>query len=113
MLRIVALILVILLIALQVKLWTGHGGYRDVQRLEKSVAEQKAENEKLRARNEVLQAEVEDLKHGDEAVEERARSELGLIKPGETFYQVVEPPKKGARGQRDPKDDGPDDHDPA
>ncbi len=109
MLRYVALILLIILIALQVKLWTGHGGYRDVQRLEKSVAEQKAENEKLRARNEALQAEVEDLKQGDEAIEERARSELGLIKPGEKFYQVVEPPAKGARDRRNPKDDGPDD----
>lgn len=105
MLRYVALILVIILIALQVKLWTGHGGYRDVQRLEKSVAEQKAENEKLRARNDALQAEVEDLKHGDEAIEERARSELGLIKPGETFYQVVEPPKKHAGDDGEP--DGP------
>lgn len=91
MLRYVALILLIVLIALQVRLWTGHGGLRDVLRLERSVAEQEAELEKLRARNAALQAEVENLKHGDEAIEERARSELGLIKPGETFYQVVEP----------------------
>ncbi|MGA9343100.1 MAG: cell division protein FtsB [Rhodanobacteraceae bacterium] len=94
MLRYAALILLILLIALQVKLWTGHGGLGDMWRLRESVANQKAENEKLRTRNEALSAEVEDLKHGDEAVEERARSELGLVKPGETFYQVVEPAPK-------------------
>jgi len=90
-LRYVALILLILLIALQIKLWTGHGGMHEVWRLEQRVAEQKAENDKLKARNEALSAEVEDLKRGSEAVEERARSELGLIKSGETFYQVVEP----------------------
>ena len=91
MLRYAALILLILLIALQVKLWTGQGGMREVWRLQHSVSDQKAENAKLKTRNETLSAEVDDLKHGDEAVEERARSELGLLKPGETFYQVVEP----------------------
>lgn len=96
MLRYVALILFILLIALQIKLWTGHGGMSEVWRLQLRVAEQKAENEKLKARNEALSAEVEDLKHGDDAVEERARSELGLVKPGEIFYQVVESATKSA-----------------
>ena len=91
MLRYVLLLLLILLIALQVRLWTGHGGMRDVWRLKERVSEQKAENAKLKARNDTLAAEVDDLKHGDEAVEERARAELGLLKPGETFYQVVEP----------------------
>jgi cell division protein FtsB len=91
MLRWVALVLLILLIALQVHLWTGQGGLREVWRLEQSVATQKAENARLKKRNETLSAEVEDLKHGEEAIEERARSELGLLKPGETFYQVVEP----------------------
>jgi cell division protein FtsB len=92
MLRIVALILLVLLIALEVKLWAGQGGMAEVWRLEKTVAEQKRENEELKARNDALAAEVEDLKGGTEAIEERARSELGLVKPGEKFYQVVEPP---------------------
>jgi len=92
----------ILLIALQVKLWTGQGGVREVWRLQHRVGEQKAENAKLKTRNETLQAEVDDLKHGDEAVEERARSELGLLKPGETFYQVVEPTSATPK----PNDDG-------
>lgn len=91
MLRWVALVLVVALIALQVRLWTGQGGLRDVWRLQQRVAEQKAENDRLKKRNETLSAEVEDLKHGEEAIEERARAELGLLKPGETFYQVVEP----------------------
>ncbi|MEO7433676.1 MAG: cell division protein FtsB [Dokdonella sp.] len=101
MLRWVALVLVVLLIALQVHLWTGQGGLRDVWLLEKRVAEQKADNAQLKKRNETLSAEVEDLKHGDEAIEERARSELGLLKPGETFYQVVEP-TQGNAAARDP-----------
>lgn len=91
MLRYAALILVILLIALQIKLWTGQGGMREVWALEGRVAAQAKENDTLRTRNDALSADVADLKEGTEAVEERARSELGLIKPGETFYQVVDP----------------------
>ncbi|MGH8091779.1 MAG: cell division protein FtsB [Rudaea sp.] len=91
MLRYIALILLILLIALQIKFWTGEGGMRDVWRLQQRIAEQTAENRKLKQRNEALSAEVQDLKSGKGAIEERARSELGLIKPGEVFYQVVEP----------------------
>ena len=97
MLRYIALLLLILLLALEVKLWTGDWSMREVWRLRQRVSEQKAENQKLKQRNEALSAEVQDLKNGNEAIEERARSELGLVKPGETFYQVVEPtadPKK-------------------
>jgi cell division protein FtsB len=100
-LRYVALILLILLLALEIKLWAGEGGMRDVWRLEQRVAEQKQENLKLKQRNEELGAEVQDLKSGKDAIEERARTELGLIKPGEVFYQVVEPQpgdKKSANG---------------
>lgn len=100
MIRYVALLLVILLIALQVKLWTGHGGMRDLWTLRDRVADQKAENAKLKARNDALSADVEDLKHGEEAIEERARSELGLVKPGEIFYQVVDVKKEPADAGR-------------
>ncbi len=92
MLRYVALLLLILLLALEVKLWTGDWSLREVWRLRQRVAEQKQENQKLKQRNEALSAEVQDLKNGNEAIEERARSELGLVKPDETFYHVVEPP---------------------
>ena len=101
MLRYVVLILLILLIALQVKLWVGQGGMAEVWRLEKAVAEQKHTNDELRARNDALSAEVADLKDGEEAIEERARSELGLIKPGEKFYQVVEPTADAVREGND------------
>ena len=97
MLRYIALLLLILLIALQIKLWVGQGGMAEVWRLESSVGEQEQNNEKLKSRNDALSAEVANLKTGDEAIEERARSELGLVKPGEKFYQVVEPNKPAER----------------
>ena len=87
--RVLFAILLFVLVALQVKLWFGEGGYRDVQRLAERVEQQAAENEVLAQRNRELQAEVEDLRQGLEAIEERARSELGLIKQHEEFYQVV------------------------
>lgn len=86
----IVLALLLLIAALQLKLWTGTGGTPDVARLRARVEAQRAENEKLKQRNEALAADVRDLKEGREAVEERARSELGMVKPGETFYQVIE-----------------------
>jgi cell division protein FtsB len=91
MLRWVGLALIILLIVLQLKLWVGNGSMREVESLRASVKTQTDENAGLQKRNQALSADVEDLKHGEQATEARARSELGLIKPGETFYQVVEP----------------------
>ena len=76
---------------------------REVWRLQQRLDEQKQENAKLRQRNEALAAEVQDLKSGKEAIEERARSELGLIKPGEVFYQVVEPPPGDQKTDNDHK----------
>ncbi|AHX13699.1 septum formation initiator [Dyella jiangningensis] len=92
MLRWVALVLIVLLIALQMKLWHGNGGVREVETLRAAVKKQGEDNDKLLQRNQALGADVDDLKHGEQAVEARARAELGLIKPGETFYQVVEKP---------------------
>lgn len=91
MLRWIALVLLVLLIALQVRLWTGQGGMREVWMLEQRIEAQKAANARLKARNDTLSAEVDDLKYGQEAIEERARAELGLVQPDEVFYQVVEP----------------------
>ena len=91
--RWIVLGLIALLIGLQGKLWFGQGGRPEVRQLQGRVATQRRENAELRKRNEALAAEVEDLKSGTEAVEERARSELGMIKPGEVFYQVIEPEK--------------------
>lgn len=82
--------LVIILLALQVKLWVGEGGLSNVRRLEQAVEAQKQTNKRHQERNQALAGEVQDLKHGTEAIEERARSELGMIRQGETFYQIVE-----------------------
>lgn len=82
--------LAVLLLLLQIKLWTGAGGFAEVEKLEYSVAQQEALNDKYRQRNDALIAEVDDLKNGLTAVEERARTELGMIKEGETFYQVMQ-----------------------
>ena len=90
--RIVIAILLVLLILLQAKMWFGEGSFRDISSLEARVAVQEAENQALLDRNQALQAEVEDLRERLEAVEERARSELGLIREGEEFYQVVPVP---------------------
>ena len=87
--KILLAILVAVVILLQVKMWFGEGGYRDVQRLAERVEEQARENEMLALRNLELQAEVDDLRQGLEAIEERARSELGMVKDDEEFYQVI------------------------
>ncbi|GGA43673.1 cell division protein FtsB [Dyella nitratireducens] len=92
MLRWVALILLLILIGLQFELWSSHGGMSEVTNLHAAVQKQQDENDKLTQRNQALAADVDDLKHGEQAVEARARGELGLIKPGETFYQVVPKP---------------------
>lgn len=91
-LRWVLLGLVLLLGWLQYRLWFGIGSAGEVSALEAQVEHQRRENGGLHERNAALAAEVRDLKEGVAAVEERARSELGMIKPGEVFYRVVEDP---------------------
>ena len=88
--RVLLLLLALLLAGLQYTFWLGNGGHNEVAGLRLQVAMQQAENLRLQERNDALAAEVEDLKSGEAAVEERARSELGMVKPGETFYRVVE-----------------------
>lgn len=88
--RLLIVLLILLLAALQVRLWFGDGSIPEVWRLERAAAEQRAENAELRERNRALAADVRDLKQGLDAVEERARSELGMVGRDETFYQVVE-----------------------
>ena len=88
--RLLLVALVAVLAFLQVRLWTGQGGQHSVAALQAQVRQQARENRGLQQRNAALAAEVEDLKSGEAAVEARARSELGMIKPGETFYRVVE-----------------------
>jgi len=90
-LSVLVLALLALLAFLQYRLWwAGGGSGGSVAALQAQVDGQTRENQGLQQRNDALAAEVEDLKSGEAAVEERARSELGMIKPGETFYRVVE-----------------------
>ena len=88
--RILAVILGLLFLVLQYDLWIGEGSLATVWHLQQGIDEQKKENNKISQRNESLLAEVKDLKKGDSAIEERARNELGMIKKGETYIQVVD-----------------------
>lgn len=88
--RIITGILVLLFALLQYDLWVGEGSLASAWRLQQSVKTQQKENDDLKERNATLAAEVMDLKQGLDAIEERARNELGMIKEGETFIQVVE-----------------------
>ena len=87
--RIVPVILVLVLLVLQWQLWTGRGSVRDVAQLQGKLAEQKAANTRAAITNERLASEVNDLKEGLEMVEERARQELGMVKPNEVFVQIT------------------------
>lgn len=84
-----AAVLLSVLVLLQYRLWFGQGGMREVGRLRAEIAAQRDENETLRERNRTLAAEVQDLKKGTVAIEERARTDLGMIGKSETFFQVV------------------------
>lgn len=87
----VALLLFILL-GLQYRLWFGDTNIFQILELQEKIAVQSDENERLQMRNRQLEAEVTDLKKGLSAIEERARSDQGMVREGETFYQLVEPP---------------------
>ncbi len=95
--RIVALLLVGVIAALQYGLWLGKGSWMRVWEIDRQIAVQRQTNETLGARNAALDAEVRDLKQGLEAVEERARFELGMVRRDEVFFQVVEPRAQAQR----------------
>lgn len=88
--KILTLIFVALIALLQYPLWLGQGSWMSVWRLNQQLAEQQEKNQVLKARNDALMAEVRDLKSGHAAIEERARSGLGMVKKDEVFYQVLE-----------------------
>ena len=81
-------ILLLILLLLQISLWSGTGSLQDIHRLEQNILAQEQENAQLQARNDALRQEVADLKTGQDAMEERARNELGLIRKGETYYLI-------------------------
>jgi len=86
--RILALIFVALIVALQYPMWLGKGGWLQVRELDRQLAAQRETNAQLKVRNEALDADVRDLKSGFEAIEERARSELGMVRSDEVFFQL-------------------------
>jgi cell division protein FtsB len=90
--RVLALILAALVLALQYPLWFGKGGWLRVRELSRQAEVQGEENRRLKARNEALDAEVRSLKDGYEAIEERARQDLGMIRQDEVFFEF---PEKG------------------
>jgi cell division protein FtsB len=96
--KILSLVLTILIVLLQYPLWLGKGGWFKVWEVDQQITAQHETNRKLQMRNATLDAEVRDLKQGYEAIEERARSELGMIRQDEIFFHVLEDSgKKTAR----------------
>jgi len=88
--RLLLICLLLLTLLIQYPLWWGKGGWIHVWALQDKIAAQHASNQALAARNAALEAEVQDLKSGTEAVEERARTEMGMIRAGEVFVQILE-----------------------
>lgn len=95
--KIALYILLGILIGLQYPLWLGDGGLLALWKLKHEISLQKNENSKLKERNLALEAEVLDLKQGYEALEERARAELGMVRRGETLFQIIERPDSKGR----------------
>ena len=90
-LQLVMAALLLLLLGLQYRLWVGEGSLAEVASLKRQLAQQRNELKDLHERNATLQAEVDDLKKGLAAIEARARSELGLIRQDETYFQLLDP----------------------
>lgn len=103
--RLIILSVVALLLLIQYPLWLGKGGWLRVWDLDRQVDAAQKKNEELKARNAKLNSEVQDLKQGTGAVEERARYELGMIKENEIFVQVLEPDSKPARVEKPARQD--------
>jgi cell division protein FtsB len=94
-LRWFALAFVVLIAALQYPMWLGKGGWLQVRELDRQLASQREANTRLKLRNDALDADVRDLKSGREAIEEHARSELGMVKQDEVFFQIQQPTEQG------------------
>ncbi|WDE12829.1 cell division protein FtsB [Thalassomonas haliotis] len=98
--RVITAVLLVFLLLLQYRLWFGKNSVPDYLALEEEVVRQKLDNEKLKQRNKLLYADTDDLKSGVEAIEERARNELGMIKSGETFFRIIPKDKNAMQESR-------------
>jgi len=105
--RTLLVVLILLLLILQVQLWSSRSGLPEIWSLREQIAEQEEENRRLLERNEALEAEVDNLREGFDAIEERARSELGLVRQDELFFEIIDLD----RPLRDLKADDEDDND--
>ncbi len=94
--RVLIGILLVMLAVLQYRLWVGDGSFAEVSALRRDIQQQRGEIERMKRRNQALEAEVDNLRRGLDAIEDRARSDLGMIRDGEIFYQIPEPPRKPA-----------------
>ena len=88
--RSIVFLLILALVSLQYKLWLGYGGIQQRQLVEEKIALQKAENQSLFSKSRALEADILELKSGEQALEEQARYELGMVKDNEIYYQFVE-----------------------
>lgn len=88
--RTIGLFLILILLGLQYKLWFGEGSVLHWTQLDKKLAAQEEINRKLAARNRAVEADIAELKSGDQALEEQARYDLGMVKQGEVYYQFVD-----------------------
>jgi cell division protein FtsB len=95
--RSLGIILGVLIVLIQYPLWLGKGGWVRAWDNDRQLAAQKAQNYRLQERNDALEADVRDLKQGSEAIEERARFELGMVRQDEVFVQIVEPRAEARR----------------
>ncbi len=93
--RILQVLLILIILGLQVRLWIGPGSLAEIDQIDAAISTQEIENVSLETRNQSLLTEVEELKNGTDGIEEIAREDLGLIKEGETFYMIVEQEKPG------------------
>jgi cell division protein FtsB len=94
--KFISLILLVLLVVIQYRLWIGNGSLTEVHHLEQTRQDLLNDIRQLQERNQSLAAEVNDLKHGNDAIEERARIEMGLVKKDEVFYQIIHQQKAAA-----------------
>lgn len=103
--RVFTAILFVLFVLLQYRLWFGKNSVPDYLALEQEVLRQQEVNEKLRQRNKLLYADTDDLKSGVEAIEERARNELGMIKENETFFRIIPTQDRNTRQSNNSAED--------
>jgi len=92
--RWVIAVLILIILGLQYRLWFGEGSVEQIVQLQREIDKQKLENTTLEERNRVLMAQIKELKEGTESIEAKARTDMGMIKEGETFYFITDDPKQ-------------------